>query len=421
MDHIQDRSREFWYYDLVIKGAEEEEKIRKGIEKALEYVDVGIHLQESSNGWYPTISPREEDLLRRCILSEKALGIDLRWWTAEIGQSIGMPTQSRGPTKVLMGRFILDDGMGPSLPVFCKFEPSSNANFVRRDIKILSHKLEHIKEVCFGTSSTRSLIVTQSVTNGVPESLSDYLHRSPTEVGPRILEIVDQIGRQLAKLGDDTPDQVLPREMLWKSLDKSSIEKAWGECQHEGLESPLNVLSELEQSEKKVWAMRRSCIHWDLNATNIAIDVEDAGYPKAFIFDAGGMAGDFGLRDLAYLEVTTILFNSFGRDAEVVETCKVLYEAGIRPPRVVSPERMSSFGQNVLSTVLAIRERITSPEDCEAYAILVFDAVLRQLQGLNIQPSRNKVKDMGAACKLASWASVWVKRNVLGVPQDRGT
>ncbi len=105
---------DFWYGRLVNKGLEQHHEIESGLTQALRYLDVGIHIGDSGNEWFPTLSPREVDLLRRCVLTQgSCLGIDLRWWNAENGPSISRPPPYAGSTKVLMGRFVLDEGLWP--------------------------------------------------------------------------------------------------------------------------------------------------------------------------------------------------------------------------------------------------------------------------------------------------------------------
>src|SRR5208337_2630326 len=102
----------------VNKGTEQQHhEIETALSQALRYTDIGIHIRDAEKEWFPTLSPREDDLLRRCVLAQPSdLGVDVRWWSAEPGQSISHPSPNRGPTKVLMGHFLMDDGMGASLP-----------------------------------------------------------------------------------------------------------------------------------------------------------------------------------------------------------------------------------------------------------------------------------------------------------------
>ena len=201
-DHL---THNFWYGRLVNKGLEQHREIENGLAQAMKYVDIGIHIDDGGREWYSTLSPREEDLLRRCVLSQPStLGVDVRWWSTEHGPSVSHPSANRGPTKVLMGRFLMDQGMGISLPTFFKFEPAGNFPYVCRDVAILSQKLGHVKVFHTVQCRQRCLIVTQSVTNrGVPVSLDDYLQQSPDIVARNIPRLIDQIVDQLEQLGQE--------------------------------------------------------------------------------------------------------------------------------------------------------------------------------------------------------------------------
>ena len=67
------------------KGTEQQHhEIENALAQALRYTDIGIHIRDAGKEWFPTLSPREEDLLRRCVLSQPStLGVDIRWWSAD--------------------------------------------------------------------------------------------------------------------------------------------------------------------------------------------------------------------------------------------------------------------------------------------------------------------------------------------------
>lgn len=428
LGRLNDRlSQDFWYGRLINKGLEQEREIEEGIRNALRYVDVGIHVRDSEGELFPTLSPREEDLLRRCVLADTCrLGVDLRWWSAETGATTSHPSPNRGPTKILMGAFIMD-GVGSSIPTFFKFEPAGNASSVRRDATILSQKLSHVKLFHAAHSRQRSLIVTQSATNrGVPIPLSEYLRRDPDTIRAVIPELVAQVSAQLDQLGDATPDAEVPvPEFFWEYLDREAMEKTWRQAAGAGLADALAAYDVLKTSTAKVWTTRRNCNHGDLNATNIAIDADSATRPQAYIFDAAGIRSDFQLRDLATLEVTTILFNSpFMGDQ--FEACKAMYRGDFLPD--ANPIAPLPIVTNVLNLIRAVRSRLTSDADRAAYSLLLFDASLRQLFGLAVQASPNKVRNPMHACALAAWIAEWlahVAPNLLpglpNVPDNGGT
>jgi CheY-like chemotaxis protein len=125
--------RDFWHGEPVFKGPGQNKAIRRGLENALRYCDVGVHVQDGGRRFLLPLSPREDDLLRRCVLAHDGfLGVDLEWWAAEEGPTVSHPRPNAGPTKVLMGSFLIDEGVGLSSPRFFKFEPSGNAPYTAR-------------------------------------------------------------------------------------------------------------------------------------------------------------------------------------------------------------------------------------------------------------------------------------------------
>ncbi len=413
---IKDRlARDFLYGELVNKGSPDAPKeIEIAIRRVLQYVDAGIHIRDAGKQWFPTVSPREEDLLRRCIVRSEMLGVDLRWWNAEPGVSsaLGGDSANRGPTKVLMGHFLMDEGLGVSLPTFFKFQPAGDAPTVHRDAAILAQKLGHVKVLQEVQSRQRSLIVTQSVTNrGTPVPLDEYLLGDPSIVAAQIPKLVTQIVEQLRQLGDQNEEEIQVNKVLFEHLDRGAIEKLLRSFDEKTLgdqgADPLALVAELQASHSRQWATRAACIHGDLNASNVAIDAQKATSPQAYIFDAAGMKSDLDYRDLATLEVTTILFNSVVDDS-FFNSCRELYRDKFLP---ASPPCDSAFARNVFSMVAALREHATDEPRRVMYALLVFDAALRQVSGLGLQPSPNKVKNPQHACALATWITAWV-RNV---------
>lgn len=415
---MQDRlGEDFWYGRLVNKGPAQHREIEVGLAHAIRYVDVGIHLRDAGKEWYPTLSPREEDLLRRCVLlQESSIGVDLRWWGAEDGPSISRPSPNDGPTKVLMGHFLLDQGFGNSVPTFFKFEPAGNARFVFRDTGIMAQKLGHVKVYHAGRSRQRSIIVTQSVTSTTwPVPLNELLRDSTDQVEQAVSSIMEDIVEQLKQLGEHSEDQVSVGDFLWEHLDRAVIARTWDDCdrrqwRESDIEDPLQAFDSLKASSVKLWATRRSCTHGDLNATNVAIDTRAPGSFRAYIFDAAGMKADFELRDLATLEITTVLFNSVALHSQLVDACRGFYESEFLPTELTVSSAFSNLSRNVPHLISAIRSRFKTEQERRVYAVLVFDAALRQLFGIGVQPSPNKIKNPLHACMVASWVARWLKK-----------
>src|SRR5262245_15701914 len=152
---------------VLIKGENLEGDIESAIRSCLVYSQVGIHIRDGGIDLLPTISPRDDDLLRRCVVAEECCaGVDLQWWSAECDPSIPSDSPFSGWTKTLMGSFLLDKGRGKSLPTFFKLAPCGGADSVIAEAKLLQHKLSHVKVFQPVISGNRSLLVTQKVGDG---------------------------------------------------------------------------------------------------------------------------------------------------------------------------------------------------------------------------------------------------------------
>jgi CheY-like chemotaxis protein len=414
LSRLQDRSSDFWHFQLVTKGLGQMDSISRGLIEALRYVDVGVHLRENRDA-QATLTPREEDLLRRWVLDDRArLGVDLKWWSVEAGPTLSGPSRRRGPTKVLMGVTVMD-AVGSSLSTFFKLEAAANGPFARRDIGILAHKLSHIKVFGQLQSRTRSLLVTQSATSeGTPVSLAHFLRGEPSEVGPCLDKIVGQISGQLAKLGDATDEKRSVPDFIWSYLERDKLEafcRRWNEGSEQ--DPVLAMFDRLKESTDRVWASVRICNHGDLNATNIAIDLTNPSDPHAFVFDAGGMGADISVRDLAYLEVTSILFNAERSKDGLMDACASLYSGAFLPVLPTSPSSAPSLALNLPRLVVAIRKQIPVAE-WKAYSLCMFSSVLAQAYGLQVQPIPNNIRDPKSAYTLSSWAAAWLERVLAG-------
>ncbi len=410
--------RDFWHGELVNKGAGQGRAIRAGLDRALQYCDIGIHLQDGGRRYLLPLSPREDDLLRRCVLAhDHCLGVDLEWWAAEEGPTVNHPDPNAGPTKVLMGTFLLDDGVGPSGPHFFKFEPAGNAPYTARGVGIFAQMLPHVTRGHTGVSRHRSLLVTPSATGNRPVSLGTFLAGDPAAVQPALPALVKDIVDQLDRLCQPT-DQQRPagRAILWNPLCEgryhSLVGQYWNagdarELFKAGHANPVELMDRLWANTDPIWVRERACTHGDLNATNVAIDPSGDGRPRAYVIDPGGVTSELDLRDLAYLEVTTLLFYSAGEEHRLIPACRGYYETDLRAEGVDPPAGATPFIRNAMALVREVRRHAAGCQDARLYPALVFDAALRQLFGLAVQPKRNKVLYPIHARYLASWAASW--------------
>lgn len=413
--------RDFWHGELVNKGAGQGRAIQAGLDKALRYCDLGIHLQDGGRQYLLPLSPREDDLLRRCVLArDHCLGVDLEWWAAEEGPTVSRPDPNVGPTKVLMGTFLIDDGVGPSGPRFFKFEPVGNAPSTARGVGIFAQMLPHMNREYVGTSRDRGLLVTPSATGNRPVSLGTFLAGNPASVQPAVPALVKDIVDQLDKLCQATDQQrpagqAILASYLCEEKYHALVRQYWNagdarEMLKAGHANPIELMGRLRQNTDTIWVRERTCTHGDLNATNIAIDPTGDGRPRAYVIDPGGVTTEPDLRDLAYLEVTTLLFYSAGEENRLLHACQGYYDADMRADGIEPPAEATPFVRNTIALVRAIRRHAAGCQDARLYPALVFDAALRQLLGLAIQPKRNKVLHPLHARFLASWAGEWAAR-----------
>jgi hypothetical protein len=412
---LQDQlSREFWYGLSVTKGSDQWNEINKAIASIRRYCGVGIHLQDGGSSLYPTLSPREEDMLRRCVLAENAVGVDLKWWRFESGASIKEGDTTTGPTKVLMGRFILDNGQGTSLPTFFKFEPVGNAPSVFLNAGIMDQKLKHIKVIHKAESSQRALLVTQSVSDHDPISLDDFLQDDPESVSAAMARVVNDIKTQLDALGTVQVFPIPAAKVSPSYLDPAQVDKAWKKYAPADLSevpSPRTIFDRVIKSQKPVWVRQKSGNHGDLNASNIVIEKQESG-ARAFIFDAGAILPDIGARDLAYLEVTSLLFQEGDDRQSLVRECSEFYNDSVDVPSGIDYAAGSILVRNLKTLITEIRKAAIRDGECEleVYALLVFGAALSQLSGLAIAPAGNKIRNREDAVRLVAAAARWVAK-----------
>jgi len=405
----------FWYGQAVNKGTDEHDEIEKAVRAVEVYNGIGIHLQDGGHQWYPTITPREDDLLRRCALRVGAIGVDVRWWGAEKARSEQPEDANNGSTKVLMGRFILDHGREHSRATFFKFEPAANGPWVFKNADILDQKLRHIKVVYKHAAPTRSMLVTQSVSAGEPTSLVGFLRGDPAAVGPALGQIVQDIHEQLYSLGTLHDDQIPLRNVFWEYLAKqtANLVEAWKRHASADLPvggvDPLSLFTYLNASDKSVWVKFKTCNHGDLNASNVALEKVENSL-RAFIFDAGSVEQAIAAKDLAYLEVTTLLFARGEGCVDLVDECRGLYEGPVAIGDGFEFSAGGTVAQNVKRFIAEIRRAALASTDASIYALLVFDVALQQLAGLVVQSSGNKIADPRSAAKLVALVAVWISK-----------
>ena len=413
---LWERLQKFWYGQPINKGVDEDVEIAKALRAINRYSDVGIHVQDGQNNLCPTLAPREEDMLRRCILKqEQCIGVDLEWWGSYTSHSSTHTAGGPSFTKVLAGRFILDNGMEFSHPTFFKFEAAENAPYVQRDVAIMHQKLNHVKVACAMTAPPRSLLVTQKVgdSQGRPVPLADFLRAAADAVLPRLQGVVADVAEQLRRLGEEREEQRVVREILWPHHQRERLEELWSQyaCAPGGEapeSNPLTLLDELRRNETSVWVPIRACTHGDLNSTNVALDAENEQI-RAYIFDAAGVKQDVSLRDFATLEVTSLLHHPRSVGAGMVRGCADLYDTFVMPPETFNSGTGSDLLRNTRELIASIRRHAAHSHEAE-YALMVYDVAMLQLGGLAIEVSGNKISDPVEAALLAGLIAKWYRR-----------
>ena len=415
---MQETLREGFYYGRqCVKGGEYgllQEEIRRACKEAIRYCAVGIHLRDSGNEQYPTITPREEDLVRRSVLQHHgAIGVDLTWWSAE-----RLPTDPLGTTaanhwtKVLMGRFLLDGGRGASRPQFFKLIEGSGAKFVMDSARYVENKLSHIK-VTGVTAKSTALIVTEKVGphDARPISLEEFFKEWPDQA----FDIAGQVVHQVQQLGDLLSESRPLKKIFWPAHDVGNLGEQWQKFggpeiqeQFESEIDPINLYKKLAASDDKIRMKERSLVHGDLHVNNVALDT-NAGIVEAYIFDPGVVARNVAGRDLAVLEVSVILHLGLSFDT-VSQICAAVYGSASPLTKESGASVDDSVGKSVVEFVRGLRKGAEQWNDADMYALMVFDFALIQVGGLAFGLSGNKISEARSAIYLLASVARWCDR-----------
>ena len=389
-------------------------EIEAAVQAALRYLEVGIHIADGGSRVYPTISPREEDLLRRCICAEEnATGVDLAWWSAT-------STPWGGWTKTLVGRFFIRKGRTQSLHHFFKFATADGAASVSRDARIAGLTHQHVKVMSSVMCHTRSLLVTQSAgkTANLPTALDDVLAMPPARVTPSLAQMAAAIADQVGAFGDSTPDQHPVGKLLWKDHSRDRIAAQWrrrgGEAALAALggdgADPLEVFDRLVSSTTMVRYERQDARHGDLNFSNVAVEETATDEFSAWVFDVASEAAGVNVRDLATLEITCLLHQTPCPAGPLAEQCRDLFTGVLLADRVFEASPPGPRGGNTHRFILELRAQALRRATPDVYAILLFDEALTQLGGLDFGSSYNKIHHPPDSAYLAALTAGLVLR-----------
>lgn len=382
-----------------------EEAIRRACREANNYTEVGVHLRTSSGReQYPTLSPRDEDLLRRSVLQAGGcIGLDLNWWQAK-------PSYDEHQwTKVLMGRFLLDDGGGASRPKFFKLMPTAEAQTAIDCARRVAQKLAHINVIGTVKADSTSLMVTEKVgaQDARPKPLAGALASLSSE---NVVRIAGQIASQVEQLGGLQSESKPLREILWPNHDAENLANQWNRLRGGVAETtikdvdPIEVFSAVSGCGKRIRLKIRPIVHGDLHMGNVALDVTDDSV-EAYIFDPGACKSDVAGRDIASLEVSAILHQRIPFEI-VADICSALYPS---PGSPAGPDAGASSAQarNTIEFVTGLRTAARSWNDPWLYALTVFDSVLIQVGGLTTGLSGNYIDDPRCAVYVLAAVTAW--------------
>lgn len=389
-------------------------EIEAAVEAVLRYQDVGITIADGGNRVYPTITPREEDLIRRVICQqENAVGVDLRWWSATTNPWSGW-------TKTLIGRFFLLRGRTYSLNHFFKLATSEGAATVTSDARSAGLTHQHVKVAGSAIGHSRSLLVTQSAgkTASLPTSLNDIFSQPPSRVAPSLPHMAAAVAEQIAAFGTCTPDQHPVSQLLWRGHSRDRIAGQWkrrnGETALAALTGvgadPLATFDRLMASASLVRYERQEARHGDLNFSNVAVEENGEGGFNAWVFDVAAGVPGANVRDLATLEITALLHQSPCDAGPLPEQCRCLYSGALAADNTYVAPFPAARGNNTHRFIVELRAQALRRASADVYAILLFDEALMQLGGLEFGSSHNKIQHPPDSAYLAALAAGLVTR-----------
>ncbi len=380
----------FYRVDIQEKGdpKEIEAYIRSAIEASQRYTDFGIALKDSDDSYWPILTAREEDLIRRIGLAdENHAGIELKWVHAENKK---LSKDKRSWTKGLIGHFWLQGNDAVSKSYFLKIEDPSLAKGSIASTKKLADLAQHIQVKGSASSPSRciSIVSLASWSGQSPLSLSELMCLPPPEVEPVVSRLVVDISKQLSLLGASSTVPKNSRNLLWAWHNPEIYDTYYRSLNGHADYLPSLVLDKVGNLFTNEWVTWRPMLHGDLHSGNVVVDFH-AEPPKAFLIDPGPMHGGPVGSDLAALEVSVVLHLASAPDS-IWQTVAHMYDS----EAAVTPS-LDTAGENILSLVKAIRKTAESEVEQAIYTLLLLDAALGQFGGLAYSGSGNKIRRPG--------------------------
>lgn len=401
----------FAYGKARVKG-EIGQELDRAIEAVDAYLGVGIHEHVSSELQCPPHTPRELDLVRRLVMSQGCLGVDLEHWSATPYPSPGGRTEWG---KVYVGRLWEQDYNKSSI-CFFKFMPRSTAQFVSGPTLSIERCLAHMKVFGNVEGGERSLIVTRKVgaSDNHPKTLVDLLSMPASRVESQLSSVAKQVGSQLSNLGALKPDVKRYSEFLklvGMPLPGGTAVDLAVRMMERYLPNEATAIRRVESKAAEFLASSASIRvtyrrgHGDLNSSNVALDIGD-DQVEAYIFDPGSMQMQPAAQDLAMLEVT-LLLHTASSQGSLVQNCGVLYGTGSLQPE-------TDLRRNTVSLIRHIREEADKLGSRELYKVLLFNIAFGQVWGLSFGGSANKVKSPADAVRLLILITDWMESSEEG-------
>ncbi|HWD41019.1 MAG TPA: hypothetical protein VG944_19380, partial [Fimbriimonas sp.] len=367
------------------KGLDPREHFRVGLAAAQQYADFGLRISDRLDRAWPTITSREEDLLRRFGLENATnAGLDLEWWSAErkIDDS-GAQVWS----KVLVGHFWLKDHDMESRPFFFKLESRSHGQASYKASKVLEGALQHIQLPGQVLSQDRSLMVTAQATlsGNPPLSLSEFLRRPSSEVELMLFDIANDVADQLDRLGTSSTEPKADRDLVWRFHEQqlAAYDEQHRQFTAEEDTLPSKVLAHVKLVAGTPWIPWRSCQHGDLHLGNVSIDIHGSR-AFGFLIDAGAMEPGPAGKDLAAFEVALVLHQASSSDTVLTAVVGMFGAAQWS-------EASSNIESNTTTLLKQIRERAMKITDAKTYQLLLLDQAMIQFGSLVYGSFGNKI------------------------------
>jgi CheY-like chemotaxis protein len=405
---------DFWHGTVHKKSLDLQQDLEAGISKAREYTDLGILVADDSDEARPLLTAREEDLLRRAALKNDAASVDLRWWSSP-RRHASRPGPSADWLKVLEGEFLLPHD-GRSQNYFFKFESIGSAERSHSATKRLANKLPHVKVAGFYGSHSRGLLVTNKAGPSLarPQRIESLLRGDTTRVDSSVERIVTDIGDQLARFDKSAKQETSLGRLAWNppAARRGELLTNATKAMRKDYDlafSPTEMWEWFIALEDTVWLERRPQ-HGDLHIENVSLD-EDGGVVRAYVIDAGAIEEACCGRDLAVLEVSCVLHQSYEPGESLVHAAAPLFD-GTSPAGVdVASLNLQGHRRNVVTFVDKLRRRALSECTPRAYAFMLLDVILGQVGGFAFGTTRNRVVHSIDAIDLLRLITRWLRPN----------